>query len=124
MNERDANLQVVAEGVFAWVQPDGSWWVNNAGAIGTPDGVIVIDTCATERRTLAFLRALANQTKGAPITCAVNTHQHGDHTGGNEALLLANAEIVIHKNARANMARENSPPDKVVTVCSLRVVRS
>ncbi len=28
-----AALHEVAEGVFAWVQPDGTWWINNAGAI-------------------------------------------------------------------------------------------
>ncbi|HET6191084.1 MAG TPA: MBL fold metallo-hydrolase [Trebonia sp.] len=102
MNERDANLHVVADDVFAWVQPDGSWWVNNAGAIGTPDGVIVVDTCATERRTRAFLRALADQTEGAPITCAVNTHQHGDHTYGN-SLLPETAVIIGHEATRAGL---------------------
>ena len=100
MNEGGASLHVVAGDVFAWVQPDGSWWVNNAGAIGTPDGVIVIDTCATERRTRAFLRALARATDGAAITCAVNTHQHGDHTYGN--CLLPEATLVIgHEATRA-----------------------
>lgn len=38
MNEQDGPvLQAIAEDVFAWVQPDGGWWVGNAGAIGTPD---------------------------------------------------------------------------------------
>ena len=39
---------------------------------------------------------------------------HGDHTGGNEALLAANAEIIIQKNARANMVTgkmSGLPPD-------------
>ena len=40
-------LHEVVDGVFAWVQPDGSWWLNNAGAISGPDGTIVVDTCAT-----------------------------------------------------------------------------
>jgi glyoxylase-like metal-dependent hydrolase (beta-lactamase superfamily II) len=39
----------------------------------------------------------------------LNTHQHGDHTGGNAALLAAQAEIIIHKNARANMAAAEMP---------------
>ena len=39
----------------------------------------------------------------------LNTHQHGDHTGGNAALLAANAEIVIQKNARANMLAGQMP---------------
>jgi cyclase len=93
-------FQAVAEGVFAWVQPDGSWWVGNAGAIGTPDGVILIDTCATERRTRALLRAVAQATDGAPVTCAVNTHQHGDHAYGN-SLLPEETLIIGHEATRA-----------------------
>jgi cyclase len=79
-------LQAVAEGVFAWIQPDASCWVGNAGAIGTSDGVILIDTCATERRTCTLLRAVAWATDSAPVTCAINTHQHGDHAYGNSLL--------------------------------------
>ena len=48
----------VADGVYAYVQPDGTWWINNTGfVVGTP-GVLCIDTCATERRTRAFLAAV------------------------------------------------------------------
>lgn len=103
MNECDtAALRTVADDVFAWVQADGSWWVNNAGAIGTPNGVIVIDTCATERRTRAFLRAVARETDAAPITCAVNTHHHGDHTYGN-CLLPESTVIIGHEATRAGL---------------------
>lgn len=102
MNELNATLRTVVDDVFAWVQPDGSWWVNNAGAIGTPDGVIVIDTCATERRTRAFLQAVARATDDGPVTCAVNTHQHGDHTYGN-CLLPESALIISHESARSGL---------------------
>lgn len=79
-------------GVHAWVQPDGTWWVNNAGAVQGYDGVLVVDTCATESRTRRFLDALGSATRGAPVRWAVNTHQHGDHTHGNS---LLPAETVI-----------------------------
>ncbi len=98
--QNDPALQTVAEGVFGWVQPDGSWWVGNAGAIGTPDGVILIDTCATERRTRALLQAVAQATDGAPVTCVVNTHQHGDHAYGN-SLLPEETLIIGHEATRA-----------------------
>ena len=28
-----AELQELLPGIHAWVQPDGTWWVNNAGAV-------------------------------------------------------------------------------------------
>lgn len=43
----------VSDGVFAYVQPDGSWYINNTGFLAAADGVVSIDTCSTERRTRA-----------------------------------------------------------------------
>lgn len=79
-------LHEVIAGVYAWVQPDGTWWVNNAGAVTGTEGTLVIDTCATATRTRRFLDALATATDGAPVPWALNTHQHGDHTYGNSVL--------------------------------------
>jgi cyclase len=104
MNQRNDEpaMLAVANGIFAWVQPDGSWWINNAGVVATPDGVILIDTCATERRTRALLGAVSHVTNGASITVAVNTHQHGDHTYGN-SLLSASTVIIGHEATRAGL---------------------
>jgi len=38
----------------------------------------------------------------------LNTHQHYDHTGSN-AQFLATTEILMHRNARANMIKGNLP---------------
>ena len=90
-------LKEVSDGVFAWIQPDGSWWINNCGTLVGTDGVVSIDTCATERRTRAYLDAVANVTS-APIRTVVNTHHHGDHTHGNG--LLPNATIIAQHRCR------------------------
>ena len=45
--------------MFAYVQLDGSWGLNNTGFLVGADGVAVIDTCFTERRSRAFLDAVA-----------------------------------------------------------------
>ena len=95
-------LREVAEGVLAWEQPDGSWWINNAGAVTGPDGTILIDTCATETRTRRLLAALAEATGDAPIRLAVNTHLHGDHTYGN-SLLPEHTVLVSHPATRAGI---------------------
>ncbi|HEY2766103.1 MAG TPA: MBL fold metallo-hydrolase [Pseudonocardiaceae bacterium] len=97
------SLEEVAPGVYAWVQPDGSWFINNAGAVhGENHGenaVVLIDTCATAARTRRFLGAVAEATGGAPIRLAVNTHWHGDHTFGN-ALLPASTVLISHEHTR------------------------
>ncbi|WP_336216472.1 MBL fold metallo-hydrolase [Nonomuraea sp. LPB2021202275-12-8] len=96
----EARLHEIAPGVFAWVQPDGTWWVNNAGAVTGDGGTVLVDTCATERRTRRFLGAVAEATAGAPVRMAVNTHQHGDHTYGN-SLLPDETVIFGHELMRA-----------------------
>ncbi len=43
---------------------------------------------------------LANE-KGWEITQILNTHEHGDHTGGNSAMIAATgAKLLAHKNAK------------------------
>ncbi len=37
-----------------------------------------------------------------------DTHQRDDHSGGNAKMLAMNAEVVSHRNARANMALLNA----------------
>jgi cyclase len=73
----------------------------------TTDGVVLVDDKFAQDgpQILAKVKSVTDK----PIRYVLNTHQHGDHTGGNEGLLAANAEIVIHKNARANMAAAKMP---------------
>lgn len=98
-------LQEVTTGVYAWLQPDGSWFINNAGAVHYDDDVVLVDTCATAARTSAFLTAVADATGAAPIRLAVNTHWHGDHTFGN-ALLPASTVLVGHEDTRNEIAAD------------------
>jgi len=93
----DAEVVQVGDNAYAYVQDDGSWFINNTGFIVGPDGVILIDTSSTERRTQAFLDAVRSVTD-APIQAVVNTHHHGDHTHGN--YLTAPAPIIAHRLCR------------------------
>jgi cyclase len=90
-------LEEVSAGVYAWVQLDGSWGLNNTGFFVGQDGVTVIDTCFTERRTRAFLDAIRS-VSDRPLRTLVNTHHHGDHTHGN--YLLPAATIIGHELCR------------------------
>src|SRR3977135_3313280 len=49
--------QEVSDGIFAYIQPDGSWFLNNTGFLVGRDGVVSIDTTSTERRTRDYLAA-------------------------------------------------------------------
>jgi cyclase len=98
----------VAEGVFAYVQPDGGWFVNNTGFMVGRSGVVSVDTCATADRTTAYLRAIGSVTD-RPVRTLVNTHHHGDHTYGN--FLLPAATIVGHERVREALLAWGRPPE-------------
>ncbi|MEM6513433.1 MAG: MBL fold metallo-hydrolase [Pseudomonadota bacterium] len=51
---------------------------------------------------------IINDLAGSPVDFVINTHVHGDHTGGNAALASDGATIVAHDNIRTRMlASEN-----------------
>lgn len=88
----------VSEDVFAYVQHDGSWWINNTGFLVGSRGVVSIDSCSTEARTTAYLETIA-KVSDQPVRTLVNTHHHGDHTFGN--YLFPTATIVGQERSRA-----------------------
>lgn len=102
----NAETVEVNEGVYAYVQPDGSWFLNNAGFLTGPRGVISIDASSTERRTRAYLDAIAKLST-QPVRTLVNTHHHGDHTFGN--CLFSGATIVAHERCRAEVLAFGPP---------------
>jgi glyoxylase-like metal-dependent hydrolase (beta-lactamase superfamily II) len=97
-----ASLVQVAAGVFAYVQPDGSWMINNTGVVTGPDGSgLLVDTTSTEARNRALLAAAATVAPGRP-RMLVNTHHHGDHTFGNW-LMPADTPIIGHALCREDV---------------------
>ena len=66
------------------------------------DGVFLVDdqfAPLTDK-----IRAAIAEISGAPLRFVVNTHWHGDHTGGNENLGKAGVTIVAHENVRARLS--------------------
>ena len=57
-----AQLSEVAPGVYSYVQPDGTWFINNMGFIAGSSGVVSIDSTSTERRNRAYMDAIASVT--------------------------------------------------------------
>ncbi|PRH80508.1 MBL fold metallo-hydrolase [Streptomyces solincola] len=93
-------LREVADGVFAYVQPDGGWCVNNAGLVVSGGVSALVDTTATEARTRRLREQVLARGHGAPAML-VNTHSHGDHTFGN--YLFPEATVYAHTEARREM---------------------
>lgn len=93
-------LEEVAEHIYAYVQPDGGWCLNNAGVIAAGGESALVDTAATERRARA-LRAAALSVSALAPRLVVNTHSHGDHTFGN--FVFPEAVVVGHSGTRDEM---------------------
>lgn len=98
----DPTLDEIADGVFAYVQPDGGWCVNNAGMLASGDEVALVDTVATEARARR-LREHVLATATRPPSVIVNTHSHGDHTFGN--FVFDEATVFAHHETRREMAQ-------------------
>ena len=86
-------LHEVADGVWAYLQPDGGWGWSNAGLIAGDDESLLVDTLFDLRLTAEMLEQMrATTPSAARIGTVVNTHANGDHCYGNA--LLGDAEIV------------------------------
>ena len=96
----------VSEDIYAYLQPDGTWYINNTGFLVGGGGVISIDACATQQRTRALLAAIASMT-ALPVRTLINTHHHGDHTYGN--YLFGGATIVAHERCREGVLASGLP---------------
>jgi cyclase len=101
-------VREVSPGIYAYIQPDGTWWINNTGFLVGPQGVISIDSCSTRRRTQAYQDAITAVTP-APVRTVVNTHHHGDHTFGN--CMFPAAAIIAHERARDEAIAFGPPRD-------------
>jgi glyoxylase-like metal-dependent hydrolase (beta-lactamase superfamily II) len=80
----------------------------NVAVLTTPDGVILVDD-KFERNVPEILERV-KQITDKPVRYVLNTHHHGDHSGGNQKLMAeSGVEIIAHRNARANMVRTSMP---------------
>ena len=70
-------------------------------AVGT-DGIIMVDGqfAPLSGKIMAAVRAISP----LPIKYLVNTHFHGDHTGGNENFAKEGALVIAHDNIRIRLA--------------------
>jgi len=77
----------------------------NIGVSAGDDGVFIVDDqyAPLVPKILRAIRTVSS----APIGYVINTHWHGDHTGGNRPIVEAEGSVVIaHDNARAHLIRD------------------
>jgi len=76
----------------------------NIGLSTGADGSVLIDTeyAPLNAKILAAVRSAG----GSDVKYVINTHWHGDHTGGNEPLGKAGAVIIAHDNVLARLSTE------------------
>ena len=73
------------------------------GVLAGPDGVLMVDAqfAPLSDKIIAAIKQISD----GRIRWLVNTHVHGDHTGGNENMAKAGATIFARENLRARLIK-------------------
>src|SRR6516162_1993 len=73
------------------------------GVLTGPDGVFMVDSqfAPLSDKIVAAIKQISD----GRIRFLINTHVHGDHTGGNENIAKLGAAIIARENLRARLAK-------------------
>lgn len=79
----------------------------NTTALITNEGVVLVD----DKFEIDFANIVAEVKKltNQPIKYVINTHHHGDHSGGNAKMQAMNVQVVASEEARENMVDGKQP---------------
>ncbi len=88
-------------------------------AIPTAEGVVVVDTAGDPEIDGQLRRIIARELGRDDFVLLIDTHEHGDHTGGNAA--YADCEIVGHELVAAGMERAAADRPRVAEWLGTRV---
>jgi cyclase len=98
----EKGLQEVGDGLYAYLQPDGSWGWSNSGLVVDGEDTLLIDTLFDLKLTERMLAEMRSAVPAAArIDTLVNTHANGDHCYGNQ--LVGDARIVASERTAAEM---------------------
>ena len=86
----------------------------NTTVMVTNEGLILVDDKfeIDHASILAELKKISNQ----PVKCVINTHHHGDHSGGNAKLQALGAQVVSSWQARQQMVDGKQPGLSNITI--------
>lgn len=107
-------IRKVKDGLYVIPGYDGAVTGGNVAVRVTSQGSIIVDDRfpPSSGEIVGKVRSVTSQ----PIKYVLSTHSHGDHTGGHPEFINV-AEIIAHRNNRANMVRnkQSAPPRLVFT---------
>lgn len=86
-------VQDLGNGIYGYIQPDGTWGWSNAGLVVSQGQTLLVDTLMSRSLTRIMLDDFAKVDGGARIDRLVNTHANPDHFVGNG--LVEGAEIIM-----------------------------
>lgn len=95
----------VIEGPAAYPNKENQGFMNNPGFVLTSRGVVIIDPGSSVQIGEMVLAKLRTVT-AAPVIAVFNTHIHGDHWLGNQAILAAYPKAVIYAHPRMRAKTE------------------
>jgi cyclase len=86
----------------------------NTTVLVTNQGLILVDNKfeIDFDNLMAQIRKISNQ----PIRYVINTHYHGDHSGGNPKMQAQNVKVVASERARRKMVEASQPGTPYVTL--------
>ena len=106
--------QTAQQPVFTMVRRNVGTFTMRGGTVGwlvNPRGVAVVDTqFPAEAR--ALLAGLQERSRNRGVDVLLNTHHHGDHTGGNGVFRGVARRVVAHGMADQHMRRAPQPPQQ------------
>ncbi len=86
----------------------------NTTVLVTSEGVVLVDDKfeIDHEGIMAQLKTITNQ----PVKYVINTHYHGDHSGGNPKMQALGAQVITSQQAREKMAEIKQPGMANVTL--------
>ena len=109
-------LHRLSDNVYTYIQPDGSWGLNNAGLIVGDTCAVVVDTLYDNAHTNEMIGQIKKVLPpNLRIGYLINTHANGDHWYGNS--LFEDARIIASEACAREM--KQLPPRKMHLLLTL-----
>jgi len=109
LSKVQVKVQKLAENVFVLQSSGAQAGMGNIGVFAGDDGIVLVDSQLVELgpKIEAALKTVSDK----PVKYVLNTHWHGDHTGGN-AYFGKTAVVIAQDNVPKTMQKE---PDRRIT---------